>query len=171
MHAYRFGLFRVRSPLLTESLLVFSSSAYLDVSVRRVCDSWSSRLHRDGLPHSDINGSSVVCTSPLLFAAYHVLRRLREPRHPPYALSSLPTPLRSVRKLPAKTFFIAIAKRHVTTASGALLPGSIFSSLSLPFSLLLLYFPVLSMNSLYPTLILLPTDRFPSPAKARINSI
>ena len=32
----RFRLFRVRSPLLTESLVVFSSSGYLDVSVRRV---------------------------------------------------------------------------------------------------------------------------------------
>ena len=28
----------------------------------------------------------VICTSPWLIAAYHVLRRLREPRHPPYAL-------------------------------------------------------------------------------------
>lgn len=37
-HARRFGLFRVRSPLLTESLLVFFSSAYLDVSVRQVRD-------------------------------------------------------------------------------------------------------------------------------------
>jgi len=46
----------------------------------------STRLQRDRLPHSDICGSMVVCTSPQLFAAYHVLRRLREPRHPPYAL-------------------------------------------------------------------------------------
>jgi hypothetical protein len=51
----------------------------------------SSRLQREGLPHSDICGSKVVCTSPQLFAAYHVLRRLREPRHPPYALISLPS--------------------------------------------------------------------------------
>ena len=36
MHAFRFGLFRFRSPLLTESLVVFSSSGYLDVSVHRV---------------------------------------------------------------------------------------------------------------------------------------
>lgn len=50
----------------------------------------SSRLQRDGLPHSDIGGSAVVCTSPPLFAAYRVLRRLREPRHPPCALGSLP---------------------------------------------------------------------------------
>jgi hypothetical protein len=51
----------------------------------------SSRLQRDGLPHSDTCGSKVVCTSPHLFAAYHVLRRLREPRHPPCALISLPS--------------------------------------------------------------------------------
>ena len=39
------------------------------------------------LPHSEIAGSKVVCTYPTLFAAYHVLRRLPEPRHPPFALS------------------------------------------------------------------------------------
>ena len=33
---HRFGLFRVRSPLLTESLFIFSSCGYLDVSVHRV---------------------------------------------------------------------------------------------------------------------------------------
>ncbi len=41
-----------------------------------------------GLSHSDISGSKAICTSPELFAAYHVLHRLREPRHPPYALIS-----------------------------------------------------------------------------------
>ena len=40
-----------------------------------------------GLSHSEIHGSKVICTSPQLFAAYHVLLRLNEPRHPPYALS------------------------------------------------------------------------------------
>ena len=39
-----------------------------------------------GLPHSDITGSIPVCSSPVLFAAYHVLRRLQKPRHPPFAL-------------------------------------------------------------------------------------
>ena len=33
---YRFGLFRVRSPLLAESHFDFSSSPYLDVSVQAV---------------------------------------------------------------------------------------------------------------------------------------
>src|SRR3989442_15815119 len=42
-----------------------------------------------GFPHSDIPGSKPVCGSPGLIAAYHVLRRLLVPRHPPCALSSL----------------------------------------------------------------------------------
>ena len=44
-------------------------------------------LQSAGLPHSDVAGSRVICTSPALFAAYRVLLRLREPRHPPVALS------------------------------------------------------------------------------------
>ena len=39
-----------------------------------------------GLPHSDICGSKPVCSSPQLFAAYHVLLRRVKPRHPPFAL-------------------------------------------------------------------------------------
>jgi hypothetical protein len=46
-------------------------------------------IARGGFPHSDIPGSLPVCGSPRLFAAYHVLRRLPAPRHPPYALCSL----------------------------------------------------------------------------------
>ena len=44
-------------------------------------------LQSIGLPHSEMTGSRVICTSPVLIAAYHVLLRLREPRHPPVALS------------------------------------------------------------------------------------
>ena len=44
-------------------------------------------LQPPGLSHSEIRGSQVICTYPRLIAAYHVLRRLREPRHPPCALS------------------------------------------------------------------------------------
>ena len=47
------------------------------------------RVYRTGFPHSEISGSKVVCTSPKLIAAGHVLHRLPMPRHPPYALSSL----------------------------------------------------------------------------------
>ena len=68
---------------------VFSSYGYLDVSVPHVClppfDGMSCSSH-NGLPHSDIRGSIRICQSPRLFAAYHVLLRLPEPRHPPCAL-------------------------------------------------------------------------------------
>ena len=47
------------------------------------------RITAGGLPHSDIHGSKVACTSPWLFAAYHVLHRSPVPRHPSRALSSL----------------------------------------------------------------------------------
>ena len=50
-----------------------------------------------GLPHSDIRGSRVICTYPRLFAAYHVLLRLREPRHPPSALAYFLLPGTSCR--------------------------------------------------------------------------
>ena len=91
----RFGLFRFRSPLLAESRFDFSSSPYLDVSVQAVpfLNLWIQlRIH--GLfpcefPHSDICGSTDICSSPQLFAAYRVLLRLLMPRHPPCALSSL----------------------------------------------------------------------------------
>ena len=43
-------------------------------------------LQPAGFSHSDTGGSTAVCASPPLFAAYRVLPRLREPRHPPYAL-------------------------------------------------------------------------------------
>ena len=44
-------------------------------------------LQDGGLSHSEIRASQVICTYTRLFAAYHVLLRLQEPRHPPYALS------------------------------------------------------------------------------------
>ena len=40
-------------------------------------------------PHSDFCGSKIICISPQLIAAYHVLLRLSVPRHSPYALCSL----------------------------------------------------------------------------------
>ena len=46
-------------------------------------------IQTTGLPHSDICGSSVVGTSPQLFAAIRVLRRLAAPRHPPWTLFHL----------------------------------------------------------------------------------
>ena len=43
----------------------------------------------DGFPHSDIRGSQGICPSPRLFAAYHVLHRLREPQASPVRPCSL----------------------------------------------------------------------------------
>jgi hypothetical protein len=99
------GLFRVRSPLLAESLLMsfppgtemfqfpgFASYAYVF--------SVGSSLLR-GLPHSDILGSKPARGSPRLFAACHVLRRLLVPRHPPNALLSFnlsPVPSQTSRR-------------------------------------------------------------------------
>ena len=73
----------------------FSSSGYLDVSVHRVpfhtlwIGVWMTEVCSAGFPHSDICGSTDICSSPQLFAAYHVLHRLLVPRHPPCALISL----------------------------------------------------------------------------------
>ena len=83
--------------------VVFSSSGYLDVSVHRVpfLTLWIGvRILEVGssrFPHSEISGSSGICPSPKLFAAYHVLHRLSVPRHPPYALSSITSFLSSDR--------------------------------------------------------------------------
>ena len=73
----------------------FSSSGYLDVSVPRVPHVQLCIQHMvtegcsAGFPHSEISGSSDICSSPLLIAAYHVFHRLSVPRHPPCALSCL----------------------------------------------------------------------------------
>ena len=103
----RFGLLRVRSPLLAESWLFsfppgtemvhfpgFAPPAYGFNRRRR-------ELTPARFPHSDIPGSTLAYSSPRLFAVSHVLHRLLSPRHPPYALSSLtvkptrnPTPAR-----------------------------------------------------------------------------
>jgi hypothetical protein len=73
----------------------FFSSPYLDVSVQAVplhtlwIGVWMHTVFVCGFPHSDTPGSKVICTSPGLFAAYHVFLRLLVPRHPPCALFCL----------------------------------------------------------------------------------
>ena len=73
----------------------FSSSSYLDVSVREVpllnlCIQL--RIYGSSpyvFPHSEICGSRLICSSPQLIAACHVFLRLLMPRHSPYALVCL----------------------------------------------------------------------------------
>ena len=74
----RFGLFPGRSPLLGESLFCFLFLRVLRCfsSPRLPPHKRMTGLQPAGLSHSEIRGSGVICTSPQLIAAYHVLRRL-----------------------------------------------------------------------------------------------
>ena len=90
-----FGLFRFRSPLLTESRLLsfppgtemvhFPGFARTRLWIQRAVPDFQS----GGFPHSEIPGSKGASPSPRLIAGSHVLHRRLAPRHPPYALSSL----------------------------------------------------------------------------------
>ena len=60
----------------------FPSYAYL---IQRTIPEYCS----GGFPHSEISGSTDICSSPKLIAACHVLHRLLMPRHSPCALYSL----------------------------------------------------------------------------------
>jgi hypothetical protein len=86
------GLFRVRSPLLTESRLmsVPPATEMFQFAGFASCTYGLSTGYplRGGLPHSEIPGSPIARISPGLFAACHVLHRLSVPRHPPDALLS-----------------------------------------------------------------------------------
>ncbi len=70
-------------------IIIFFSSAYLDVSVRQV--GFLLPGYTDfigiGCPIRKSSDIMLVCSSPKLIAAYHVLHRLSDPRHPPYALN------------------------------------------------------------------------------------
>lgn len=99
-HMTRFSLFRVRSPLLTESLL-FSlpvgtemfhfptfppHTLYIQVQVTTSsCNGWR------GSPIRTPSDQSLVINSPRLIADSYVLLRLLMPRHPPCALKNLTT--------------------------------------------------------------------------------
>ena len=96
----------------------FSSSGYLDVSVHRVpfhtlwIGVWMTEVVSAGFPHSDISGSLDICSSPKLFAAYHVFRRLLVPRHPPCALLCLTAAIYSVTWRSRVTTFVAFLSSY-----------------------------------------------------------
>lgn len=89
-----FGLSPFRSPLLGASRLIsfprptkmFCFGRY-PLPLKRRDDGLGAR-QVSPFGHPGINGS---CASARLFAALHALRRLREPRHPPRALTNLHT--------------------------------------------------------------------------------
>ena len=94
----RFGLFRVRSPLLTESRLFsfpvgtemfhFPTFPPTTLCVQVEVAGHYSGFFR-GFPIRRSTDRSLFTNSPWLIAGYNVLHRLLMPRHPPIALSSL----------------------------------------------------------------------------------
>ncbi len=90
-----FRLLRVRSPLLAQSLLFslrpatemfqFTGCPPTILCVQMVV----LQVDCSGLPHSEIPGSKLDCSSPRRIVACHVLHRPSAPRHPPCALCSL----------------------------------------------------------------------------------
>ena len=88
----RFRPFPFRSPLLWESQLIFipavtemchftAFAEHASMDSRRAnpdCSGLGCPIRRSRDP--------LVCSSPGLIAAYHVLHRLSAPRHPPYTL-------------------------------------------------------------------------------------
>ena len=97
-----FRLLPFRSPLLRECLLLrvlrcFSSpgALYSAYVFNRECLD----ITPGGLPHSDIDGSTLASSFPSLIAGSHVLLRLLVPRHPPRTLSSLSCPITTPQAL------------------------------------------------------------------------
>ena len=87
-----FGLFRFRSPLLTEShsfyipavteMFHFAAFSFVELLIHSTITS----LIDVGFSHSEIHGLTFACNSPWLFATCYVLIRLLAPRHPQLAL-------------------------------------------------------------------------------------
>ena len=87
----RFGLLRVRSPLLAQSFLLSFPPGTKMFQFPGFAP-WlghGAGIAAGGFPHSDIRGSQGICPSPRLFAACHVLLRLREPQASPVRPCSL----------------------------------------------------------------------------------
>ena len=107
----------------------FFSSAYLDVSVQRVC-----RLSPFWVvPFGDLRVVAAICASTQIIAACRVLHRRRDPRHPPCAL----------------LFFLLFSFRSVAGFPATRL---VFASSRCPHMphrhMLRLFFPLMSMYSL-----------------------
>ena len=95
---HRFSLIRVRSPLLTESLL-FSLPAGTEMFHFPAFPPTGLYIQPAVTHHNDERGFPIrkssdprpVIGSPRLIADSHVLHRLLMPRHPPCALNNLHT--------------------------------------------------------------------------------
>jgi hypothetical protein len=90
----------------------FSSSGYLDVSVRQVVTykpmysaycTWESRDHR------------LFVRFPRIFADFHALHHLLMPRHPPCALNRLAVEILNSRQLTSKPFDLPTSRQSKTS--------------------------------------------------------
>ena len=95
-----FGLLRLRSPLLTESItLSFPLGTKMFQFPRcraHATDvAWQREANPAGFPHSDIDASSLTSSSAPLFAGSRVLLRLLVPRHSLCALQNLTSQVKS----------------------------------------------------------------------------
>ena len=114
-----FGLFPGRSPLLGESLLFSLPAGTKMFQFPAFAPHYGvvTAIRAAGLSHSEIRGSKAICAYPRLIAAYHVLHRLREPRHPPYALRHF--------RLTPRISHIAISRELILSAVPLALPYKI----------------------------------------------
>ncbi len=88
-------------------------------------------LLAEGLPHSDIRGSTIARISPRLFAACHVLHRLLVPRHPPNALFTLHSNSNARAQGRTATHMLQVPSKprpdHFTPRRGTARPHSLHS--------------------------------------------
>ena len=123
----RFRLFRFRSPLLSESRLIYfpggTEMCHFPPFARLPpMDSEGVNLDfsRLGCPIR-VSPVTLVCSYPELIAAYHALHRLSAPRHPPYTLSNLPAIIRIPERSPRGRFeFLPVASRRQAFDAGRL---------------------------------------------------
>ena len=138
----RFGLMRGRSPLLAQSLLLSfpPGTKMFQFPGFAPRHGHGAGIASGGFPHSDIRGSQGICPSPRLFAAYHVLHRLREPQASPVRPCSL-----SLSLSPATPVHTHRAARPLHTKTRSIFP--IYSQLN-RFRFILVCVPTMSMISL-----------------------
>ena len=123
------------------------------------------------LPHSEISGSTRICRSPKLIAAYHVLHRLLAPRHSLCALYNLISPallkpakpILNVRRNSPRYHFPRVLMSQSVPRDGYLI------------LYLFLYYPICSCQRtghrpgtsclIWPVLIAFPSHRFPAPSQ------
>ncbi len=120
-HVPRFGLLRVRSPLLAESRLISSPQGtemfhFPWCRPCHLCIQWQVVPGGTGLLHSETHGSEATCAYPWTIAACRVLHRSPSPRHPSCAQTAC--------RPEVSCHMVWRSSRWAGTLSGHLLPAS-----------------------------------------------